>query len=68
MADEYIQALKARARLRFPSGQPDVLICGIDPSGGGDGSDFTIVTITIKDGHQVVVSSQEPHTAQRSAP
>ena len=55
-SEEEVDKLRARERQVFPVGQPDVLFTAIDPSGGGQGSDYAVVTIAIVNGNQVVVS------------
>lgn len=42
---EMIESMKARPPHEFGEGKPDVLYTGIDPSGGGAGSDYVIVCV-----------------------
>lgn len=42
---EMIESMKARPPHHFGQGKPDVLYTGIDPSGGGAGSDYVIVRL-----------------------
>ena len=56
VAQEEIDKLIARPPLEFAAGTPDVIFSAIDPSGGGSGSDFVVVTIAILNGNQTSVS------------
>ena len=54
LSERQVHAFRDRARYSFPLGHPDVLYTGIDPSGGGSGSKYAIVTITRKEGRIIV--------------
>lgn len=45
-----VDALRKRVHAEFGEGKPDVLYSGIDPSGGGEGSDYAIFTMAIHQG------------------
>jgi hypothetical protein len=54
--EEEIAKLIERPPLEYPAGVPDVIFSAIDPSGGGSGSDFVVVSIAIINGNQTSVS------------
>jgi hypothetical protein len=55
LTEELVDRVAARAKHDFPEGKPGVLYSAIDPSGGGAGSDYAIVTLAFN-GPCVVVS------------
>lgn len=65
---EEIDKFKARGRHEFPPNQPDVLFTAIDPSGGGTGSDFVILTLAlIGASNQITVSAKHYISGVRSS-
>lgn len=57
LQEAQIKRFKEREPFDFPEGRPDVLYTAIDPSGGGAGSDYVILTLALCQG-RVVVSRQ----------
>lgn len=68
LSEETLNAFRDRAKHEFPANQPDILFTAIDPSGGGSGSDFVILTIALLAGAQVVVSCYKAAHARASSP
>ena len=50
---EWIRALVERPRYELPLNVP-IVYTGVDPNGGGEGSDFAICSMAHFDGHEVV--------------
>lgn len=56
-----VDAFKGRPRFRFPESKPQVLFTSIDPSGGGAGSDYVILTGALCEGRVVVSFVKHAH-------
>jgi hypothetical protein len=69
LTEAAVDAFTKRDRFAFPTGTPDVLYSGIDPSGGGSGSEYVIETLAYNQGIPVVSRLRAPpaaHTASSS--
>ena len=55
-----VDKLGAQRETRFGDGKPDVLFSGIDPSGGGSGSEYAIVTLGMHENRPVVSTLFHP--------
>lgn len=68
LTEREILALKERAPFEFSDGRrPDVLYTAIDPSGGGQGSDYAVCTMTLFDGRPVVSARSRMLRGRREA-
>lgn len=60
-----IDKFKVRPRHVFECGTPDVLYTAIDPSGGGRGSDYAILTMAMSNGRPVVRNDDDTSATDR---